>query len=424
MDVVSYALSKKVAASAVSGVKSMSVSGQTLTINTKDSGVLTMTFPTPKDGVSVTDIDVNAKNQIVFTMSDGTKITSGTIPTIKGDKGEKGDKLTFDDLSETEKDLLKGADGEPGFSPTVAISESTGRHTVSITDKDGVKSFVVKDGLPEDMQNYYTKDEVNEKIESKADISDIPVIPTNISELNNDENYIKNTVDNLTNYYNKTDTYSQAEVNTLLANLNKLTSQIVTALPSENIDSSVIYLIEVEGQSNVYMQYMYINDTFASLGTTAIDLSNVYTKSEINTKLVEKADKTEIPTVPTNVSSLINDAGYLTEYTETDPTVPAWAKEKTKPSYTAAEVGALPEDTEIPVFVNKTVLDKFSESDTGEILYDGESIKSSGTGTGASVTVDKVMSDTSANPVQNNVIKKYIDDINSEAELKLLEREW
>ena len=417
MDVVSYALSKKVAASAVSGVKSMSVSGQTLTINTKDSGVLTMTFPTPKDGVSVTDIDVNAKNQIVFTMSDGTKITSGTIPTVKGDKGEKGDKLTFDDLSETEKDLLKGADGEPGFSPTVAISESTSRHTVSITDKDGVKSFVVKDGLPEDMQNYYTKDEVNEKIESKADISDIPVIPTNISELNNDENYIKNTVDNLTNYYNKTDTYSQAEVNTLLANLNKLTSQIVTELPSENIDSSVIYLIEVEGQSNVYMQYMYINDTFASLGTTAIDLSNVYTKSEINTKLAEKADKTEIPTAPTNVSSLINDAGYLTEYTETDPTVPAWAKEKTKPSYTAAEVGALPEDTEIPVFVNKTVLDKFSESDTGEILYDGESIK-------GSVVVDESMSDTSTNPIQNKVIKKYIDNKNSEAELKLLEREW
>ena len=30
-----------------------------------------------------------------------------------------------------------------------------------------------------------------------------------------------------------------------------------------------------------------------------------------------------IPTVPTNVSSFTNDAGYLTSYTETDPTVPA-----------------------------------------------------------------------------------------------------
>lgn len=35
--------------------------------------------------------------------------------------------------------------------------------------------------------------------------------------------------------------------------------------------------------------------------------------------------------------------------TETDPTVPAWAKQPEKPSYTAAEVGALPADTAIPV---------------------------------------------------------------------------
>lgn len=35
----------------------------------------------------------------------------------------------------------------------------------------------------------------------------------------------------------------------------------------------------------------------------------------------------------------------LQSYTETDPTVPAWAKEKNKPTYTAAEVGALPNTT-------------------------------------------------------------------------------
>ena len=49
---------------------------------------------------------------------------------------------------------------------------------------------------------------------------------------------------------------------------------------------------------------------------------------------------------PTKVSELENDSGYLTE--ESDPTVPAWAKQDTKPSYTASEVGALPADTYIP----------------------------------------------------------------------------
>ena len=71
--------------------------------------------------------------------------------------------------------------------------------------------------------------------------------------------------------------------------------------------------------------------------------------------------------IPTKVSELSNDSkfltsipaeyvtetelsakGYLTQYTETDPTVPTWAKNPTKPTYTADEVGALPKSTTIP----------------------------------------------------------------------------
>lgn len=53
----------------------------------------------------------------------------------------------------------------------------------------------------------------------------------------------------------------------------------------------------------------------------------------------------------TSASQLVNDVGFITGYTETDPTVPQWAKSQTKPSYTANEVGALPTGTtldEIP----------------------------------------------------------------------------
>ena len=45
-------------------------------------------------------------------------------------------------------------------------------------------------------------------------------------------------------------------------------------------------------------------------------------------------------TIPTKTSDLTNDSGFLTSFTETDPTVPSWAKASTKPSYTASEVGA------------------------------------------------------------------------------------
>ena len=46
--------------------------------------------------------------------------------------------------------------------------------------------------------------------------------------------------------------------------------------------------------------------------------------------------------IPDKTSQLTNDSGYITGYTETDPTVPAWAKASTKPTYTASEVGAAP----------------------------------------------------------------------------------
>ena len=55
---------------------------------------------------------------------------------------------------------------------------------------------------------------------------------------------------------------------------------------------------------------------------------------------IELARKSDIKTPPTKLSELSNDAGYITGYTETDPTVPNWAKQPSKPSYTAGEVGA------------------------------------------------------------------------------------
>ena len=37
------------------------------------------------------------------------------------------------------------------------------------------------------------------------------------------------------------------------------------------------------------------------------------------------------------------------DFKEKDPTVPSWAKQPTKPTYTAKEVGALPNDAVIPI---------------------------------------------------------------------------
>jgi uncharacterized protein (TIGR02145 family) len=59
-----------------------------------------------------------------------------------------------------------------------------------------------------------------------------------------------------------------------------------------------------------------------------------------------------IPTVPTNVSAFTNDAGYITGYTETDPTVPAWAKEANKPTYNYSEIVNTPTIPTVPTNVS------------------------------------------------------------------------
>lgn len=64
-----------------------------------------------------------------------------------------------------------------------------------------------------------------------------------------------------------------------------------------------------------------------------------YTAKEIDTKLGKIDNLATKSEVPTKTSDLTNDSGYITDYTETDPTVPSWAKSSTKPSYTKSEVG-------------------------------------------------------------------------------------
>lgn len=64
-----------------------------------------------------------------------------------------------------------------------------------------------------------------------------------------------------------------------------------------------------------------------------------YTGNEISAKLAKIDNLATKNEVPTKTSELTNDSGYITGYTETDPTVPSWAKASTKPDYTKSEVG-------------------------------------------------------------------------------------
>ena len=308
MDIISYALTKKIAEHAVSGVNSMSVSGQTLIINTKDSGVLTITFPTPKDGVSVTDIDVNANNQIVFTMSDGSEFISGKIPTVKGDKG---DPFTYSDFTQEQLDALKGADG---FSPTATVKKVGKVATITITDINGTTTATIADGAGSGgsgEENTIESISVNGTPISIDENKNVDItVPTVTNDLTDelkssydDAVAAKHTHDNKTVLdgitAEKIETWNKAEEN-VQSDWNETDDTADGFIKNKPIIPSL----------NGYATETWVNEQ--GFLTQHQDLSNYATKDEIP-NLDGYAKTSEIPT---KVSELENDSNYLSSIPE------------------------------------------------------------------------------------------------------------
>lgn len=134
----------------------------------------------------------------------------------------------------------------------------------------------------------FTDDEVYTSAE-KTKLNDIEagaqVNPTKLSELSNDVNFITNSVNNLTNYYTKTNTYTKTEVNDLINGITSMNVAVVTALPTSGISTTTIYLVpkSTSQTNNAYDEYLYVNSKWEKIGDTTIDLSNYALKSEIPT---------------------------------------------------------------------------------------------------------------------------------------------
>lgn len=72
--------------------------------------------------------------------------------------------------------------------------------------------------------------------------------------------------------------------------------EIVASLPTTDIDTATIYMI-LNGTSateNVYDEYMYVNNAWELIGTSATDLTNYYTKAEVDGKLLLKASASDL----------------------------------------------------------------------------------------------------------------------------------
>lgn len=117
---------------------------------------------------------------------------------------------------------------------------------------------------------------------SYNDLTDKPTIPSTTNQLTNNSGYITKAVSDLTNYYKKSETYTQTEINNLVSALPKFAIEVVDTLPTSNISNQTIYLKTITGESpNLYEEYIYVNGTWELLGSQTVDLTDYATKTNV-----------------------------------------------------------------------------------------------------------------------------------------------
>lgn len=141
MDVVLYSILKKRINGLASGVADVNVEGSNLIFKLNDGTSATMTFPTPKDGISVIDAKVDKQAHLILTLSDNTCIDAGPIPVTQGPPGVDGETPFVGDNGNWwigEKDTGFYAQGDVS---DATVDNAIQRNFASINNSDIQKLF-------------------------------------------------------------------------------------------------------------------------------------------------------------------------------------------------------------------------------------------------------------------------------------------
>lgn len=269
-------------------------------------------------------------------------------------------------LGETTVEILDQAGYDPNNIDTTTIREllaaKADKYTVYDKDEIDAKFAALEEG-DVNLTNYYTKAEVNSLIPDVSGKADRSEVPTKVSQLENDSKYLTEVPDEyVTEDELKSKGYLTKEVEPLF------TASAAKNINQSNIDSWNNKVDKIVGMG--LSEQSFTSEEKAKLAglTNYSDAAVRQLIANLDEEVKKKANKTEIPDIsgkankteiPTRVSQLENDSGYLTaipddlvteselqskgyltEFIESDPTVPAWAKQPTKPTYTLEELGA------------------------------------------------------------------------------------
>lgn len=102
------------------------------------------------------------------------------------------------------------------------------------------------------------------------DLTNKPSIPSKVSDITNDLNY-------------QTGTEVQSAIDTAIAGITQFDFEIVQSLPQTG-EKGVIYLVANSGSgTNIYDEYIWVSSSssYEKIGTTDVDLSNYWSKSDL-----------------------------------------------------------------------------------------------------------------------------------------------
>ena len=196
----------------------------------------------------------------------------------------------------------------------------------------------------------------------------------------------------------------------MIANLANLQIEIVDQLPSVG-ETNIIYLVKKSGSApDIHDEYVFVDGKWEKIGDTEIDLSNYYTRDEIDDKLTgfgagdviaAEAFTTADRVITSNgPGKTVKDSGILINNlalkSYVDEKEIAWDKVTGKPEtyVPAAHTHPLAQITDAGALAYK---DKVDESDLNFDIPDG-------------TVVDSSLSTSSVNPVQNKVVTEALNN--------------